>query len=32
MIVPNAMVKEADHIRGHAMNPIDVNALLSMIG
>jgi hypothetical protein len=34
MIVPNAMVKEADHIRSHVMlmNPIDVSALLYMIG
>jgi hypothetical protein len=34
MIVPNAMVKAADHIKGHVMlmNPIDVNAPLCMIG
>ena len=34
MIVPNAMVKAADHLRGHIllMNPIDLNVLLCMIG
>jgi hypothetical protein len=34
MIVPNVMVKAADHIRGHIMlmNPIDVSAFLCMIG
>jgi hypothetical protein len=34
MIVPNVMVKAADHIKGHVMlmNLIDVSALLCMIG
>ena len=30
MIVPNAMVKAADHMKGHVMNPIGVSALLSL--
>ena len=34
MIVPSAMVKAADHIKGHVMlmNHIDVSVLLCMIG
>ena len=34
MIVPNAMVKAADHTKDHVMlmNPIDVSALPCMIG
>ena len=31
MIVPSAMVKAADHMKNHVMNPIDVSALLCMI-
>ena len=31
MIVLNAMVKAADHIKGHVMNPIDVSALPCII-
>ena len=32
MIVPNAMVKAADHMKGRVMSPIGVSALLCMIG
>ena len=32
MIVSNAMVKAADHMKGHVMSPIGVSALLCMIG
>ena len=32
MIVPNAMVKVADHMKGHVMSLIDVSTLLCMIG
>ena len=34
MIVPSAMVKAADHIKGHVtlMNLTDMSALLCMIG
>ena len=31
MIVPNAMVKAADHMKSHIMSPIGVSALLCMI-
>ena len=32
MIVLSAMVKAVDHMKGYVMNPIDVSALLCMIG
>ena len=32
MIVPNAMVKAADHMKGRVMSSIGVSALLCMIG